>query len=225
MPYVGIDACKGGWIALVLTAGTRPRAVFARTLEELGVALPDAEGFGVDIPIGLLDDGRRRADLLARELVGARRNSVFHTPVRAALQAPDHPEATAISRRRTGHGISAQAYALRPRILEAGRWCEQAPAPVWEVHPEVSFAVLLGHPARAPKSTWAGMLERLEALRAAGIDLDDLGDAGGRAGVDDVLDAAIVAWSTQRLVAGTAMSLPDPPEQEPATGRPIAIWA
>ena len=96
---------------------------------------------------------------------------------------------------------------------------------MWEVHPEVSFAMLLGQPATSPKKTWTGMRERLQALRGAGIDLDEIGEAGRHAGVDDVLDAAAAAWSAARLVVGNGKSFPSPPERDPVTGREVAIWA
>lgn len=222
---VGIDACRGGWVAVCLHPGAPARARFAPTLSELGAAIPHARAFAVDIPIGLPAEGRRPADLDARALLGPRRSSVFLTPVRAALEAPTYHEATRISARRTGHGISRQAYALRPKILEAERWRHEVRAPVREVHPELTFSVLLGRPAGASKRTWAGMVERRRALEAAGIDLDDLGDAGARAGVDDVLDAAAAAWSARRIAQGRAISVPDPPPPDPDTGEPVAIWA
>lgn len=225
MSYVGIDACRGGWVAVALHDEGAPAGLFAPGLAELAAGLPSARGFAVDIPIGLPTHGRRRADVLARQLVGARRSSVFHTPVREALEAPDFRRANEAARGRTGHGISQQAYALGPRILEAETWCRHAPGPVWEVHPEVSFTVLLGRPPRASKRSWDGMVERRAALGGEGIALHELGDAGARAGVDDVLDAAVAAWSARRLVTGTATSLPDPPEREPMTGRQVAIWA
>jgi predicted RNase H-like nuclease len=92
------------------------------------------------------------------------------------------------------------------------------------VHPEVSFAELLGAPARATKKSWAGMLERRAILAKAGIALEHTSEAASRrAGVDDMLDAGAAAWSALRLLAGTARSLPDPPELD-AHGRPVAIW-
>lgn len=225
MAFVGVDACRNGWVAIALDEGARPRGILVATLEELDEAVSEAQGFAVDIPIGLPSVGRRRADIEARQRLGPRRNSVFFTPVRAALAAATHAEATEVSRRLTGHGISQQAYALGPKILEADRWASRASAPVWEVHPEVSFAVLMGHPATAPKKTWAGARERLVALQGAGIELDDLGPAAALAAVDDVLDAAVAAWSAHRLAHGRGTSLPDPPDHDPETGRDVAIWA
>lgn len=229
MRVVGVDACKGGWIAVVLQDHRLLRAVFAENLDGLVDEVADAEGFAIDIPIGLpagheQSHGRRRADVEARQFLQARRSSVFFTPVRDALTAPTHAEATKISMRLTGKGVSQQAFALAPKILQAERWARRSSVPTWEVHPEVSFALMLGGPARSAKTTWAGMQERVAALEREGIRLDSLGDAGERARVDDVLDAAAAAWSALRLVHGDGISLPDPPEVDPESGRAVAIW-
>jgi len=69
------------------------------------------EVVAIDIPIGLPDAGPRQADDLASAAVGARWPSVFKTPVREALQAPDQVAAIAINRRLAGAGVSAQACA------------------------------------------------------------------------------------------------------------------
>lgn len=225
MRCVGVDGCPGGWVGVVLGDQGVIGAVHGATLAELAAQVPDADGFGVDIPIGLPVGGQRRADVAARRLLGARRSSVFATPVREALLAPTAQEANTVSRRLTGHGLSRQAYALAPKILEADDWVAHAGVPVWEVHPEVSFAVLLGHPARAAKKTWSGLRERLAVLHRAGVELADMEGVGPRAGVDDVVDAAAAAWSTGRLVRGDGISLPDPPDIDPVTGRAVAIWA
>jgi predicted RNase H-like nuclease len=225
MVAVGVDACRQGWVAVAYQPGTDVRGVLLEDLADLSATLPEATGVGVDIPIGLLDDRHRAADLAAREVLGPRRSSIFVTPVRSALHAPTHAEASARNREVTGHGISQQAYALRGKIRQAETWVARASLPVWEVHPEVSFTTLTGRPASASKRTWAGLCERLEALRAVGIEIGRLDPAGERAGADDVIDATLAAWSTHRLLAGRGRSLPDPPEHDPATGRPIAIWA
>lgn len=225
MVVVGVDACRQGWVAIVLRDDARPEGIVAPTLEVVGARVPDADGFAVDIPIGLPDAGRRAADTEARAVVGPRYRSVFSAPVRPAVTATSHAEASEISSRLTGQGVSQQAYALGPKILEAERWLGQLEVPVWEVHPEVSFTLLLGAPPSAPKTSWAGLLERFEALGAQGIALDDLGVAGRQAGSDDVLDAAVAAWSCARLVRGEGRCWPEPPERDPLTGREMAIWA
>jgi predicted RNase H-like nuclease len=190
---VGFDACKRGWAAVVLRPGQPVEAHFVAAIGGITVLVPDLEVIAIDIPIGLLDSGMRRADLAAKAVLGSRRSSVFMTPVRAAIEAASHAEATAISVTHSGLGISQQSYALRAKILEVDRWLADAPCPVYEVHPEVSFTELLGHPARATKKSWQGAVERRAALATVGIDLDEIDPAvGALIGSDDMLDAAVV---------------------------------
>jgi predicted RNase H-like nuclease len=225
MVAVGVDACKKGWIAVALRTGTNTQAHYLEGIEDLGEAIPDAEAIGIDIPIGLPTEGRRAADIEAKKVLGPRSNSVFFTPVRAALEARDHLTATRLSLELTGHGISQQSFALRSKIFEVERWLPSAPCPVWEVHPEVSFRFLMGVPASASKKSWTGMIERRSALLAVGIDLDQVtGNGAIMSATDDMLDAGAAAWTAKRLLEGAAQSLPHPPEID-AAGRNIAIWA
>ena len=182
------------------------------------------EVVAIDIPIGLPDAGPRQADTLARAAVGRRWPSVFKTPVREALHAPDHASAIAINYRLAGAGVSAQAFALRTKLLQVDAWVRHADLHVVEVHPEVSFAALAGIPLPDPKTTWAGATYRRHLLAEAGIEIpDDLGQAGSRAAVDDVLDAAAAAWTARRVAHGQASSMPDQPEIF-SDGLPAAIW-
>ena len=139
---------------------------------------------------------------------------MFLTPVREALEADTHALATQAAIARTGAGISHQAYALRGKILEVEQWLSSSPFPLYEVYPEVSFAVLLGTPARASKKTWAGMVERRNALEAAGITLN---------GIEGVA-TVVAAWTGRRIASRTARSFPDSPQLDPS-GRPVAILA
>jgi predicted RNase H-like nuclease len=223
---LGVDACRTGWVGVVPDPG-RTAAYFARTVAEL-VSVADAGGevvvVAIDIPIGLADAGRRRADLQARQAAGVRRSSVFLTPVRAALQAHDHVTAVRVNQELAGEGISIQAFSLRAKILEVDAWVRTQTRRVVEVHPEVSFAEMAGTPLSCGKATWAGVEQRRELLAAAGIRLaGDLGVAGRAARVDDVLDAAAAAWTARRVAAGTARSLPSPPDRY-GDGLPCAIW-
>jgi predicted RNase H-like nuclease len=227
---LGADACKAGWVGVVLddvTGTVGVTVMFAKTIDELA-KLAEADGpldaVGVDMPIGFPDTGRRRADRLAREAVGPRRSSVFLTPVRAALEAGDHATAVRVSQELTGDGISIQAYSLRTKLFEVDAWVRATDLHVVEVHPEVSFARMAGAPLPDSKITWAGAERRRTLLAGAGIRLaGELGLAGRLARVDDVLDAAAAAWSACRVSAKAAVSLPDPPDTH-SDGLPCAIW-
>ena len=209
----GVDACRGGWAAIVLEQGRFADSLFAPSFTHVLKALEDTAPIGVDIPIGLPDEGPRAADLAARAFVGPRRGSVFPTPPRAVLQAATYAEA-----RKVLPSLSAQSFALGKKILEVEACLEER---VFEVHPEVSFAALAGRHLRHPKRAWNGQSERCHLLTAAGIVLPDELTAG-RAAADDVLDAAVAAWTANRKANGQAATLPaEPPLRG---GRAVAIW-
>lgn len=207
---LGVDACKTGWVGIAWSGGTvTPH--FAPTIAELADLAGPLAVIAIDIPIGLPDRGYRRADQLARDFIRPRQSSVFLTPVRATLGIRQHHRANVVNHEHTGQGLSIQAFSLLPKIQEVDDWRPKAPCRVIEVHPEVSFTQLAGKPL-PPKKTWAGVESRREHLRKAGITLTgDLG-AAGRAAVDDVLDAAVAAWTARRAHLGTAVPLPDPPQ-------------
>ena len=80
-----------------------------------------------------------------------------------------------------------------------------------------------GAPLRASKKRWSGMIERRRLLDRNGLSLaDDIGEAGLIAGPDDILDAAVAAWSAGRRATARAVPVPDPPEI--IDGRQVAIW-
>jgi predicted RNase H-like nuclease len=224
---LGVDACKRGWIAVAVDDAVTGAWV-AGNIDAL-MARARADGpvavVAIDMPIGLPDRGYRQADLLARAAIGSLWPSVFMTPVRQALLAADHGTASAINRELTGHGISIQAFALKPKLLQVEQWAAQATVRIVETHPEVCFARLAGAPLTARKSSWAGAEHRRALLADAGISLTgDLGGAGASAGVDDVLDAGAAAWAARQVLRGQARPMPDPPEIH-SDGWPAAIWA
>ena len=217
----GVDACKGGWIAVVLGADGFHRAVVDSRFELLVAALDDVGVIAVDIPIGLPDNEPRAADAAARAFVGPRRSSVFTTPPRVVLQAPDYQAARTLARRQFARGISAQSYALASKILEV-EGIALGDSRIVEVHPEVSFRAIADMPLDQAKKTWNGQMARRLLLEGEGIRIPaDLGVAGAVA-PDDVLDAAAAAWSGRRKAHRSAMSLPDPPEV--LSGVAAAIW-
>ncbi|WP_079175456.1 DUF429 domain-containing protein [Streptomyces malaysiense] len=94
---------------------------------------------------------------------------------------------------------------------------------IHEAHPEVSFYALAdGVPLAHAKKTWRGQNLRRSLLAEAGLVLpDELGEAD-RIPVDDVLDAAVEAWSAHRIALGTANRVPEVPEPDPE-GRLVEI--
>jgi predicted RNase H-like nuclease len=215
----GADVWKGRWVVVALDDGKFDGAFVAPSMGEVVDVLAGAAVIGADIPIGLPEAGeRRRADELARAYVGPRWRSVFMTPPLEVLSAVTHAEANLIAAAGGRAKLPAQTYALRHHILEVDPIARDD-GRLFEVHPEVSFArAQHGDHLRWSKSSWNGVQLRRRILDAQGIVLpDDLG-ASGAAGVADVLDAAIVAWSAARIASGIGESLPD------RSGRIGAIW-
>jgi predicted RNase H-like nuclease len=228
---LGVDGCRGGWVGIVLAAGPGPpppvRGVSGATMADVvgaATALGPVAVIGVDMPVHLGDAWPRPCDVAARHHLGRKASSLFVTPPAAAYAAATYAEACAVARDLTGGWApSRQAWALGPKIAEVAAWVPAAPCPVHEVHPEVSFSLMAGAPLLARKFSWAGHRARRSALADQGIVVpDDIGDAG-RAGADDVLDAAAVAWTARRLAAGVARSFPEDPPGRPGGGLD-AVW-
>jgi predicted RNase H-like nuclease len=199
---VGADGYARGWVAVALTEDDLAVAVHP-SLSDVVAAFSDAAAYGVDIPIGVGPVFPRPADVAARRALGAAASTVFLTPPRSVLDAPDYAEANARMRALTGSGVSRQSYGLARKILEVEP-IARGDGRVVEVHPEVSFRALAGEPLPS-KHTWSGFHRRRSLLARAGIELPD--DLPG-APLVDVLDAAAAAWSAGRYARGEAKPLP-----------------
>jgi predicted RNase H-like nuclease len=228
VPVLGVDACRTGWVGVLLTPD-RPAAVLAgatiAALVELARESADLAVVAIDIPIGLPDSGGRRADELARRALPGKGSSVFTTLTRAAYVAGTYADGRAENLAATDglRSASAQAYALRARILDVDEWLRaRPPVTVIEVHPELSFARMSGSPIAARKKDPDGVRARRTALEAAGL-VPPAWFRGSGFGEDDLLDACAAAWTAVRHARGESESLPAEPEVF-SDGLPAAIW-
>jgi predicted RNase H-like nuclease len=232
LTVTGVDGCAAGWVAVTLSLARSPAAACAAanvTAVNVSVAaaldgLPLAGVTGIDMPLGLLADGWRDVDLLARRALGRRGVTVFAIPPRPVWACPTYAEANRACRGRTGKGLSVQAWGLRRKIAEAEEFRRRTGAApggtrLYEVHPELSFAAMAGAPLPDSKHTPAGLTVRRALLAESGIAVPPK-----VVGVqeNDLLDAAAVAWSACRIAAGTALVLTSP-AQRADDGTEIAI--
>jgi predicted RNase H-like nuclease len=216
----GVDGCAGGWVAVTFSAAITVTVTVAATLD----GLPLAAVTGIDMPLGLLADGWRDADRLARRALGRRGVTVFAIPPRPVWECATYAEANAACRALTGKGLAAQSWGLRHKIFEADEYRRRAVTPVtpvtaetggtaapgirlYEVHPELAFAALAGAPLPDSKHTKAGLAVRRALLAEAGILLPPRIPGAAE---NDLLDAAAVAWSARRIAAGRAIVLTNP---------------
>ena len=222
MQFVGVDGCRGGWIAAAVDPA---RAVWgARVLPDFAAVLAafPATAIAVDIPIGLPGAGDRACDRLARARLGPRRSSVFPAPSRELLDliagCADHASANRRCRAALGHGVGAQTFNIHPKIRQVDELITPSlQLRVREAHPELCFATMRGAPCAWPKRAPGGRAERLDALRAAcpWLPGGELGSTPPGAAPDDLLDALAAAWTAGRIADGSAIKLPGVAELDP----------
>jgi predicted RNase H-like nuclease len=227
---VGLDGCKGGWVAVAFVGKS---AVQVEVLSDAVAVVRRFPGaiLAVDIPIGLSDGLPRAADRLARQALGRRAVCVFPSPIRGVLHASSRERASVAQARVNGRRIGVQTWAIVGKIREWDAVLRANPAlgaRVFEVHPEVSFAEMDGgSPVQVRKSRSAGRQARQQILArhfgaarvaAAEAELDR-----SVAGMDDLYDALAAAWTARRIRSGQAKSLPSPPVID-SVGIRQAIW-
>jgi len=215
MKVVGVDGCRGGWVAMVWNIEGRTIVPeIHTTLAELIDAHPDAGAIGIDIPIGLSSTGTRQCDVEARRRLGKdRRSSVFPPPVYDILDALTFEEAQRRSVAAIGRGTSQQTFAIFDKIKEANDTVTPGLQDrVFEVHPEVSFWALAGCPMISAKKDEPGYEERRGLLeKATGVALPTRKEAfswARPAKPDDLLDAVVAAWTARRVIEGAEGRLP-----------------
>jgi len=202
MFVAGIDGCRAGWIAFKVNLHAHATSVEVVDLAAwLRERPPDLACVGIDIPIGLLD-GPRACDKAARKLLGQPRgSSVFPAPCRPALGARTYVEASSVNRQKTTRGLSQQAWGIAPKVKQVDDAitpdCQQW---AFEVHPEVCFwALSQRRPMKHNKKTREGAAERIAVLRRVFPDIQrHLPNRPRLVGADDLLDAAVAAWTALR---------------------------
>jgi predicted RNase H-like nuclease len=216
---LGVDGWRGGWVGARLEG----RTITLLHLPDVAavLAVPDVEVIGIDMPIGLSEDGVRRCDVEARRLLGRAGSSVFPAPLRPVLAAADYVDACSASVKASGKALSKQAWNLVPAIRSLDEALGDPPTErVLEVHPELAFRAIDAR-VTDPKVTARGMAQRLAALRPV-MDVDAaLLDAPRLVPSIDALDACAAAWSAKRIADGTAESVGD--DTRDSRGRPMRI--
>jgi len=216
---LGVDGWRGAWVGALLDG----RSVTLHAMQDVAavLALPDVELIGIDMPIGLSDDGPRACDVQARRRLGRVGSSVFPAPLRVVLGCPDYAAACEESRRASGKALSVQAWNLVPAIRSLDDALGEPPSDrVVEVHPELAFRALDVR-VDAPKASARGLAQRIRALEPVMDVLGALAVAPPGVPAVDSLDACAAAWSARRLADGGGECVGDGGTD--SRGRPMRI--
>lgn len=219
----GIDGCRRGWLAAIKD-GESIETRLCTTDEELVALFRECAVVTIDIPIGLSERGPRSCDHHARRFLGRRAGSVFPAPLRPLIALREYDVANRISQQLQRRGISRQGWALFRKVEQVDKLLQrfrELRGRVYEIHPEVSFAMWNGgHPIEASKHTAEG-LERRRVLVAAQYGEEPLASVPRGAHLDDLLDAFAALWTAERVYAGRARELGD--ARLDNTGLPMRI--
>lgn len=232
----GIDGCKAGWLTVksqfVPATGTHSDpALFVHEKWEKTVI--GADLIAVDMPIGMVEFGKRPCDHWARKKLGKKKSSsVFSPPRRGMLQFETYQDANRFGkaqgpRESHGGGLSKQAWNITPKIKQIDDWITpKRQERVFEAHPELAFAALNGGEPLPSKKSDEGQSARKQILQTHGFGrvIESAKDLPRRiAALDDVLDAAVLCLVGGRIALGSAVCLGNP-DQRDAKNLAMEIW-
>ena len=224
----GVDGCKAGWVGALLTGLDVRRAGGRR--HRLARDHRAARGAGAHRRRHRHPDrvaGRPRpCDRRPRSHAAAGRPEVVGLPDALAGGGRGTPR----TRRRPQPTARRSAWASACR---RSTWCRRSSTSTrssaaarrcrcWRCIPRSASPRSTRGCVVPSKATAPGAAARRAALRSVGLEPPAYVRGQGYA-ADDLLDACVVAWTAARYAAGTAYSLPDPPEVF-SDGIAAAIW-
>ncbi|TKW77338.1 MAG: DUF429 domain-containing protein, partial [Bradyrhizobium icense] len=168
MRAVGLDGFSKGWVAVLLD-GDRQQISFHRDVAQ-ALSRP-FDRAGIDIPIGMTDDGERDCDLLARAKLRPHTSRVFTGARRWLWQEfrdPDAANREAV--RRAQKKVSRQLWHLGAKIMEVDAFIRANTArDIREVHPELVFLRLNDNKPLPSKKSEEGDSLRRRLLKRQGL--------------------------------------------------------
>jgi predicted RNase H-like nuclease len=220
---IGLDGFSRGWVAVVLDGGEQHISFHPDVAGALSGWFDRA---GIDIPIGMTNDGERACDLLARARLRPHASRVFTGARRWLWQEFRDPDkANTEAHRRGEKRVSRQLWHIGPKITEVDAFMRaHRTLDIREVHPELVFLRLNVNKPLPPKKSEQGDALRRRLLKREGFRDIDLWLTKARMGTgakrDDVLDACAVAIAARE----PAGCLPKGAPQLDAHRLPMQIW-
>jgi predicted RNase H-like nuclease len=220
---LGLDGYSKGWVAVLLDGDRQEISFHPDVTEALSRPFTRA---GIDIPIGMTDNGERDCDLLARAKLRPHTSRVFTGARRWLwLEFSDPDDANREAQRRRQKGASRQLWHLGRKIMEIDAFVRaNASCDVREVHPELVFLRLNDNRPLPSKKSEEGDSLRRALLKRQGFHKIDVWLSSMRIGTgakrDDVFDACAVAIAARDL----AGSIPEGTSPFDEHRVPMQIW-
>jgi predicted RNase H-like nuclease len=220
---LGLDGFSKGWVAVTIDGDRRTISFHTDITDALARPFERA---GIDIPIGMTDDGERACDRLARERLRPHTSRVFTGARRWLWQEFRDPgQANEEALRRGQSRVSRQLWHIGPKIMEVDAFVRaNAARDIREVHPELVFLRLNGGTPLPRKKSQEGEALRRKLLKRAGFREIDRWLTAARNGTgakrDDVLDACAVALAAHE----PSGCVPEGPQPLDAHDLPMQIW-
>ena len=219
--YIGVDGCRGGWIAAVLDHGDMQLKRY-KYISSLVEEYPSFDAFLIDMAIGLRNSTKEiRPDDEARKELGPKGSSVFPIPSRDAVYADGEEAQKQANIRTLGKSLAKQSIAIIPKIRELDIFLNDHPEyknKILESHPEVDFARLNGAVLMSRKQEEPGPSQR-KAVLSEFLDKKDLYgmyDNAKELGCkqDDLIDAICLAVTGALYAHGQYETIPAEPMQD-----------
>jgi len=221
--FVGIDACKGKWVAVRISDSGIDVGKFD-TIGDICSRYPGCDSYLIDIPVGLPENIEHlRPDAAVRKTLGKKGSTIFGVPCRQAVNAESYEAAKEFNIEVLGKSLSCQSYGISKAIRQVDEFL--AGNPSWknrllESHPEFCFLKLSGSETDlGDKKTQEGKTKRLELLEeywpgAAVAAEKFLADVPGRKKTDDVVDALCLAVMGREMAMNGMRTVPEKPMED-----------
>lgn len=217
---VGIDGCKGKWVAVCITEKSFEVEKF-KNISDICNRYSNADSLIIDIPIGLAESKSDiRPDLIVKKEIGKKGSSIFEVPCRQAVYAEGKEAARKVNVFVLGKSLSEQTLGIGKAIKQVDEFLLNNPYlknRLIESHPELCFSKLNNDcPILEKKSSKEGQQKRLEILQryypySNKVVEKFLKDVPYRKKIDDVVDALCLAVVGMIGLENGLKSIPEEP--------------
>ena len=215
---IGVDGCKGGWIAAILKHG---KLIIDKinNINDIVNKYPDFDEILVDMVIGLPSSKNHvRPDTYARQIIKERTSTIFPAPCRQAVYAKTVAEAYEENEKALGKKFTPLTVGIIPKIRELDSFLQNNQKyknVIKESHPEVCFARLNGRTMLSKKSEIDGIEERIHLLARYIPELSlaklSILAKNMKCNIDDIVDAVCLTVTSNIAAQGYFEIIPENP--------------